>query len=259
MKWVEMHKYKIAIFIPAYKAVRTLDAAIRRIPQSVKGRVAEIYVFDDASDDNTYLAGIGYKHLRRLKKLNIYKNPKNLGYGGNQKKGYNYAIKKGYDIVVMLHGDVQYAPEKIPDLISPIEKGEADVVMGSRIMGEPVKQGMPIWKYVGNRILTFIENAMLGISLTEYHTGFRAFRVDALKGIPFNRNSDDYDFDTEVILQLLLKKKRIKEIPIPTHYGPESHQITFLLSIRYALRIMRSLMQYRLHASGIKKVHKFDF
>jgi glycosyltransferase involved in cell wall biosynthesis len=252
-------KHKIAIFIPAYKAVKTLDAAIRRIPTSLKSKVAEIYVFDDASDDNTFLAGIGYKFLHKVKNLNIYKNPKNLGYGGNQKKGYNYAIKKKYDIVVMLHGDVQYAPEKIPDLIKPIEDGKADVVMGSRILGHPLRQGMPLWKYVGNRTLTFIENVMLGINLSEYHTGFRAFRVDALKDIPFNRNSNDYDFDTEVILQLLLKKKTIKEIKIPTHYGPESHQISFLLSIRYALRIMRSLIQYRMHLMGWKKVHKFDF
>lgn len=254
-----MPKEKIAIFIPAYKAVRTLDAAIRRIPPSLKNKVAEIYVFDDASDDNTYLAGIGYKLLNNLKNVNIYKNPRNLGYGGNQKKGYNYAIKKGYDIVVMLHGDVQYAPEKIPDLIRPIEEGKADVVMGSRILGHPVRQGMPVWKYLGNRFLTFIENIMLGIDLSEYHTGFRAFRVDALKEIPFNRNSNDYDFDTEVILQLLLKNKRIKEIPIPTHYGPESHQITFLLTLRYGFRIMRSLVQFRMHTRGWKKIHKFDF
>lgn len=254
-----MSKHKIAIFIPAYKAVRTLDAAIRRIPPTLKNKVAEIYVFDDASDDNTYLAGIGYKYLNSIQKLNIYKNPKNLGYGGNQKKGYNYAIKKGYDIVVMLHGDVQYAPEKIPDLIKPIEEGKADVVMGSRILSHPVRQGMPVWKYIGNRLLTFLENTVLGIHLSEYHTGFRAFKVDALKEIPFHRNSNDYDFDTEVILQLLLKKKKIKEIPIPTHYGPESHQITFLLSLRYAFRIMKSLIQYRLHTSGFKKVHKFDF
>ena len=254
-----MHKYKIAIFIPAYKAVKTLDSAIKRIPSTLKNKVAEIYVFDDASDDNTYLAGIGYKYLNNIKNLNIYKNPKNLGYGGNQKKGYNYAIKKGYDIVVMLHGDVQYAPEKIPDLIRPIEDGNADVVMGSRIMGKPIKQGMPVWKYAGNRILTFIENLALGINLTEYHTGFRAFRCDALKEIPFNRCSNDYDFDTEVILQLLLKGKRIREIAIPTHYRPESHQITFLLSLRYAFRIMRALIQFNLHKSGLKKIHKFDF
>ena len=254
-----MSKYKIAIFIPAYKAVKTLDSAIRRIPPKIKNKVAEIYVFDDASDDNTYLAGIGYKNLHNIKNLSIYKNHKNLGYGGNQKKGYNYAIKKNYDIVVMLHGDVQYAPEKIPDIIRPIEKGEADVVMGSRIMGHPVKQGMPVWKYLGNRTLTFIENIFLGVNLTEYHTGFRAFRCDALKEIPFSRCSNDYDFDTEVILQLMLKNKRIKEIPIPTHYGPESHQITFFLTLGYAFRIIRSLIQYKLHTSGIKKVYKFDF
>ena len=254
-----MQKYKIAIFIPAYKAVKTLDSAIRRIPPKLKNKVSEIYVFDDASDDNTYLAGIGYKLLNNLDNVNIYKNPKNLGYGGNQKKGYNYAIKKGYDIVVMLHGDVQYAPEKIPDLIRPIEEGKADVVMGSRILGHPLRQGMPVWKYLGNRFLTFIENLMLGINLSEYHTGFRAFRVDALKEIPFIRCSNDYDFDTEVILQLLLKNKRITEISIPTHYGPESHQITFLLTLRYGFRIMRSLWQYRMHLMGWKKIHKFDF
>ncbi|MBI2135156.1 glycosyltransferase family 2 protein [Candidatus Woesearchaeota archaeon] len=251
-------KMKIAIFIIAYQAVRTLISAIERIPDEIKKRAEEIYVFDDCSDDNTYYAGLGYKYRNKVKKLNIYRNKENLGYGGNQKKGYNYAIKKGYDVVVMLHGDVQYAPEYIPQLIKPIIEGKADASMGSRFLGNPLAGGMPIWKYFGNRLLTAVENAVLGLRLSEYHTGFRAYRIDALKDIAIERCTDGYSFDTDILIQLHIKKKRIAEIPIPTHYGPESHNISFRNSIVYGLNIMKSLIQYRLQKSGIKKIHKFD-
>jgi len=254
-----MKKHKIAIFIPAYKAVTTLISAIERIPQKIKKEVKEIYVFDDCSDDNTYYAGLGYKYKNGVDKLSIYTNKKNLGYGGNQKQGYNYAIKKGYDIVVMLHGDVQYAPEYIPQLIEPLLKNEADMAFGSRMLGSPLRQGMPLWKYLGNKALTLIENAVLKLKLSEYHSGFRAFSCHALADIPFNRCPDGYNFDTDIIIQLLLKKKKIAEIPIPTHYGPESHEISFAKSIDYAYNIFKSLLQYKLQVSGVKKIYKFDF
>ena len=136
---IVMEEKKIAVFIIAYQAVKTLIIAYERIPESIKDKAKEIYVIDDASDDNTYYAGLGYKFEKGIEKLNIYQNEKNLGYGGNQEKGYNYAIEKGYDIVVMLHGDVQYAPEEIPRLIAPLEKNEADMVLGSRILGHPLR------------------------------------------------------------------------------------------------------------------------
>ena len=253
-----MEKKKIAIFIIAYRAVKTLISAIERIPPEIKKKAEEIYVFDDCSDDNTYYAGLGYKHKNRIKKLNIYANPENLGYGGNQKQGYNYAIKKGYDIVVMLHGDVQYAPEYIPQLIKPLEEEKADAVFGSRFSGNPLKGGMPLWKYSGNRILTSVENFILGTNLSEFHSGFRAYNVSALKKIPFSRCADDYYFDTDIVIQFKLKGLKIVEIPIPTHYGPESHQITFSKSVKYGINIGKSLYQYTIHKKGIKRIKNYE-
>jgi glycosyltransferase involved in cell wall biosynthesis len=240
-----MHTPKIAIFIIAYESVDTLIAAIERIPAEIKEKCEEIYVIDDASPDNGYYAALGYKHLHNIKKLNVFRNKNNLGYGGNQKKGYNYALGKNYDIVVMLHGDVQYAPEKIPELIKPLENGAADMVIGSRILGRPIKQGMPIWKYIGNRFLTFVENKMLGLNLSEYHSGFRAYSLDALKKVPFNSFTNNYHFDTEMIIHFKDKNLRISEIPIPTHYGPESHQISAKKSFFYGLNILQLLWNYK--------------
>ncbi|MFH0801250.1 MAG: glycosyltransferase family 2 protein [bacterium] len=253
-----MNKKKVAIFIIAYQAVNTLINAIERIPDRIKKDCEEIFVFDDCSDDNTYYAGLGFKAESGMRNLNIYKNPKNLGYGGNQKNGYNYAIEKEYDIVVMLHGDVQYAPEEIPNLIEPLFKEEADAVFGSRFMNNPLKQGMPVWRYIGNRILTWAENRVLGLNLSEFHSGFRAYSVSSLKKIPFNLAADDYNFDTDIVIQLKLKGLRIKEIPIPTHYGPESHQIPFSKSFKYGLNIFKSLFQYILTKKGMVKIKKFD-
>ncbi len=253
-----MPKYKIAIFIPAYKAVKTLDSAIRRIPPKLKNKVSEIYVFDDASDDNTYLAGIGYKLLNNLNNVNIYKNPKNLGYGGNQKKGYNYAIKKGYDIVVMLHGDGQYPVEKILGLIAPIENENADLVFGSRILGAPIQGGMPIWKYIGNKSLTWLENKVLHMAVSEFHSGFRAYKVSSLKQVNFNVCSNNYHFDTEILIQFNHKNFVIAEIPIPTHYGKESASPSFFYLLRYCLGILNSLKDYKLHQWGVRKHRIFD-
>ncbi len=235
---------KVAIFVIAYENVDTLIAAIKRIPYEIKERCEEIYVIDDASPDNGYYAALGYKHLHDIKKLNVFRNKNNLGYGGNQKKGYNYALEKKYDIVVMLHGDVQYAPEKIPQLIKPLEEGTADMVIGSRILGRPIKQGMPLWKYVGNRILTLIENKVLKLNLSDYHSGFRAFSLEALKQVPFNSFTNDYHFDSEMIIHFKKRGLRIAEIPIPTHYGPESHQISAKKSFFYGLNILKLLWQY---------------
>ena len=253
-----MKNKKIGIFIIAYRAVRTLVSAIERIPPDIKKKAEEIYVFDDCSDDNTYYAGLGYKYKNNVQKLKIYKNPKNLGYGGNQKKGYNYAIKKKFGIVVMLHGDVQYAPEYIPKLIEPLEEGKADAVFGSRMLGHPLKGGMPLWKYFGNKFLTMLENFILGTKLSEFHTGFRAYSVEALQKIPFNKSTDGYYFDTDIIIQFKLKGLRIAEIPIPTHYGPESHKISLTNSLIYGANIFKSLYQYILHTRNIKRIKKFE-
>jgi len=247
---------KIAIFIPTYNAARTLPIVLDRIPKEIKNKVSEIFVADDASQDNTYLIGVGYKKLKGGKNLRIYHHQKNKGYGGNQKWAYNYCINKGHDVVVMLHGDAQYAPEMIPKLLKPFEEGTADMVFGSRMTGHPIKGGMPVHKFLGNKILTQIENKTLGLKLSEYHSGYRVYSCKALKRIPFNLCSNDFYFDTEILIQFKIANLRIKEIPIPTYYGKEKCHVNL---ISYAVNIIISLMQYYLHTKGIKTYKKFDF
>jgi len=250
---------RVGIFIMAYEAVHTLITAYERIPADLKREAAEIYIIDDASEDNTYWAGMGYKLLHNIPNLHVYRNPSNLGYGGNQKKGLRHAIEKGYDIVVVLHGDVQYAPEHIPDLIQPILEEQADMTFGSRMTGHPLQGGMPLYKFLGNKVLTAIENLALGLNLSEYHSGFRAYSCEALKQVPYERCTDDFHFDTEILIQFKDKRLRIAEIPIPTHYGPESHQVGFGTSVRYGLGILGSLLEYRLHKSRFVRVRSHTF
>jgi len=247
---------KIAIFIPTYNAAKTLPILLDRIPDEIKDNVKEIFIIDDASQDNTYLIGVGYKNLSGMGNLQVFKNEKNKGYGGNQKFAYDYAIKKGFDIVVMLHGDAQYAPEMIPKLLEPFEK-EDDIalVFGSRMRGNPLKGGMPFYKYIGNIILTYIENKVLKMSISEYHSGFRIYNCHALKKIPFYKCSDDFHFDSDILIQLKLKNFKIRERPIPTHYGQEKSHVNVF---KYGLDILKSLTEYKLHQKGIKKSDKFN-
>ena len=247
---------KILIFIPTYNAARTLPLLIDRIPHGLKKKVKEILVADDASQDNTHLIAIGYKKQKGLRKLKIIKHKKNKGYGGNQKFAYQYAIDKGFDIVVMLHGDAQYAPEKIPYLLDPLEKEKADMVFGSRMRGHPLKGGMPLWKFVGNKVSTILENWILGLNLSEFHSGFRLFSTKALKKVPFHLCSNYFDFDTDILIQFKLANLRIVERPIPTYYGNEKCHVNYY---NYFLNIYKSLSQYVLSKNRIKKVRKFDF
>lgn len=248
----------ILLFVPTYNAARTLPLLIDRIPSSIKEGVKEIFISDDASKDNTHLIAIGYKQQKGLNNLKIIHHDKNKGYGGNQKFAYKYAIENNFDIVVMLHGDAQYAPELIPSLLEPVEKGEADLVFGSRMKGNPIKGGMPLYKYIGNRILTAIENAVLKLNLSEYHSGYRVFDVHALKKVPFHLCSDGYHFDTDILIQFKIRGLRIKERPIPTHYGEESHSPSFKQLISYSLNIIYTLWRYILHEKGIKKTKEFE-
>lgn len=255
-----MKKSKVAVFIIAYRAVQTLISAYKRIPASIKRQVSEIYCFDDCSDDNTYYAGLGYKAANSIKKLKLYKNPKNLGYGGNQKKGYRYAIQKKLDVVVMLHGDAQYAPEKMPLLLDVFRNSAQEkigMVMGSRILGDPLGGGMPLYKYVGNRILTWLENMILGTHLSEFHSGYRAFNVHALQSIPFEKCSNDFHFDTEIIIMFLNAGYKIVEVPIPTYYGPGSK--SYVNVIKYSIDCLKSAIDYRLYKLGFKENSKFNF
>lgn len=251
-------KKKIGILIVTYNAVKTLAPTISRIPPSLMDRIDEIFVFDDHSSDKTYETALAYKKAKGLEKLKIYHNHNNLRYGGNQKLGYRYAIDNGFDVVVLLHGDGQYAPEVMQDLIEPVESGKADLVMGSRMMHghHALKGGMPLYKFLGNKILTFLENIILGMSLTEFHSGYRVYSCKALSQLPMEKCSNDWHFDTDIIIQFKEIKFRIMEKPIPTYYGNE---ICYVNGIAYAYHCLGSVIKYRLHKLGLVNIKKFDF
>jgi 2-polyprenyl-3-methyl-5-hydroxy-6-metoxy-1,4-benzoquinol methylase len=240
---------KIGILIVAYNAQSTLAGVLDRIPADFRPKVHEILVCDDASKDATYLVGLGYKQISELP-LTVIRHPENLGYGGNQKAGYRMAIEHGLDIVVLLHGDGQYAPERLPEIVAPLERGEGDAVLGSRMMraGEARKGGMPMYKYLGNRILSTFQNGLLGMDLSEWHSGYRAYSVAALREVAFDDNSDGFNFDTQIIIQLHDRHKRIMEVPIPTYYGDE---ICHVNGLSYARDVAADVVRYRLRSAGL--------
>lgn len=242
---------RIGIIVVAYNAASTLAKVLDRIPRHFIPQITKILICDNASEDQTYLVGLGYKQVdgRKLP-LEVIRNPKNVGYGGNQKVGYEWALEHDLDIVVLLHADGQYAPEMLPDIVGPLADGDADAVFGSRMMtpGGARKGGMPLYKVIGNKVLSTVENRVAGMELSEWHSGYRAYSVATLRAIPFLRNSDDYDFDTQIILQLREAGKRILEIPIPTYYGDES---SYVNGPRYAKDIVMDVLRYRAHKLGL--------
>jgi SAM-dependent methyltransferase len=240
---------RIGILVVAYNAAGTLAGVLDRIPESFRPEITTVLIGDDASSDSTHLVAVGYQQLDTDLPIVAVRHERNLGYGGNQKWGYRWAIEHDLDVVVLLHGDGQYAPEMLPDMVAPILAGEADAVFGSRMLdrGAALAGGMPRYKYVGNRILTTVENAAAGVSLSEWHSGYRAYSVPALADLPFERNSDGFDFDTEVIIQLIEGGKRIAEIPIPTYYGDE---ICHVNGLGYAKDVTVDVLRYRAHKMG---------
>lgn len=249
---------RIGILIVAYNAVTTLSKVLKRITPNVWQNVEEVAVFDDASQDATFELAVGLKAMRDLPKLHVLHHEKNLGYGGNQKAGYRYFIEKGFDVVVLLHGDGQYAPEILAHLYAPIVRGEADAVFGSRMMrayGGPIKGGMPLYKYAGNRILTTFENSVLGLNLTEFHSGYRAYDLHALRNIEFSKMTDDFHFDTEIIIKLNHQRYRIHEVPIPTYYGGE---ICYVNGMRYAKDVARAVYRYKQTSRSVRKFPEFE-
>ncbi len=245
-----MAQPRIGIIVVAYNAATTLAQVLDRIPRWFVPEISDVLVCDDASQDSTFLVGLGYQQVSSGElPLTVIRREKNLGYGGNQKAAYRWAIDHGLDIVVMLHGDGQYAPEHLPRMVEPIVEDESDVVLGSRMLekGAARRGGMPLYKLVGNRILTTAQNKLAGAHLSEWHSGYRAYRVSALKDVPFEQNDDGFDFDTQIILQLLEAAKRIKEIPIPTFYGDE---ICYVNGLAYARDVMRHTVRYRAHKIG---------
>jgi glycosyltransferase involved in cell wall biosynthesis len=230
---------KIVVVLPAYNADLTLSQVYHKIPKDI---VDEILLVDDASSDSTV-------KLAKELGIEVFCHKKNLGYGANQKTCYDKALKKNPDIVVMLHPDYQYPPERIPDLIRPIAEGRASLCLGSRITTrEEVLAGkMPLYKYIANRFLTLVENFITGQNLSEWHTGFRAFSADFLKKIPYKLNSNDFVFDTQILLQAVSIKARIEEIKVPAKYFKEASSINFKRSLKYGILTLWYLLRWLLH------------
>ncbi len=250
-------KPRVLIFVVAYEAQATLERVLDRIPDEIFRYDTEILVIDDSSKDKTFEVGVKYSESKKKYPITILYNEKNQGYGGNQKLGYSYAIKNGFDIVVLLHGDGQYAPECIPTLIAPLLDNTADAVFGSRMVvkGAARKGGMPFYKFVGNKILTKIQNFLLKANLSEFHSGFRVYSVATLSKIPFQYNSNDFHFDTEIIIQLIMGNFKIKELPIPTYYGDEICRVD---GIKYAKNVIITTLLSRFHNVNLLYDRKFD-
>jgi 2-polyprenyl-3-methyl-5-hydroxy-6-metoxy-1,4-benzoquinol methylase len=251
------HGKKIGILVVTYNAVTTLTKVLKRIPDDAWDNVAEVAIMDDASQDSTYELALGYKSVSQIDKLHVVHHPSNLGYGGNQKAGYQYFLEKGFDVVVLLHGDGQYAPEILSHLYHPIVTGQADAVFGSRMLkdfGGPLKGGMPLYKFMGNRILTAMENRALGMRLSEFHSGYRAYSIEALRRIDFSAMTDDFHFDTEIIIKLQHQGFRIREVPIPTYYGDE---ICYVNGMKYAWDVTKAVYRYKRTVRSIEKFPEF--
>jgi glycosyltransferase involved in cell wall biosynthesis len=254
----EERKARLLVFVIAYHAETTLRKVLERIPRSIfHSYDAEILVVDDASADRTFEIGVEYRDAHPEIRLTVLRNEYNQGYGGNQKVGYSFAIKNGFDVVAMVHGDGQYAPEELPKLVEPLLAGEADAVFGSRMLTPfgAIKGGMPVYKYIGNKVLTTAQNTLLGSRLSEFHSGYRVYSVEALKKLPIALNSNDFHFDTEIIIQFLNAQLRIKELPIPTHYGDEVCRVD---GMKYAKDVMIATANNAFHRMGVLYQRKFD-
>jgi glycosyltransferase involved in cell wall biosynthesis/ubiquinone/menaquinone biosynthesis C-methylase UbiE len=238
---------RVGILIISYNASTLLKQTVERIPAELIDVVEEIFIFDDASKDDTFeVAKDLLKTSHWREKLNVFRNPMNRGYGGNQKVGFRYAIDRGLDYVVMLHGDGQYAPEHMPDLLVPAIEDRAMVVFGSRMVNrmDALAGGMPLYKWLGNQVLTKFENMILGIELAEYHTGYRLYATEVLKRIPFEENTDVFHFDSQIIVQVRALGTDITEVPIRTFYGNE---VCHVNGFQYAKDVCISVLEYRLH------------
>jgi glycosyltransferase involved in cell wall biosynthesis len=252
-----LRSHNVSIFIVAYHAEEHIESLLNRIPSDLIPLLAEIFIIDDSSTDETFQVSKKAKAKFKLPHLNIYQTPYNRGYGGNQKLGYLYSIAKNHDVVILLHGDGQYPPEYLPRIIAQFQDEKIDAVFASRMMTKKyaLKGGMPLYKWIGNQILTNIENSFLGTHLSEFHTGYRAYRTSMLRKIPFKYNDDGFHFDTEIIIQIAAAKGKIKEVPVPTHYGQEICRVN---GFAYAYNCIRSVIWYRLTQYGIFFDRRFD-
>ena len=252
-------KPRLLIYIITFNHEQFIIGVIKRIPliNLSKKYEVELLLNDDASKDNT--VDLTYQYAKNELanfKFTILYNSINQGYGGNQKIGYYYAIKHNFDFVALLHGDGQFAPEYLEKLIDPLGQNNIDAVFGSRMItkGAAIKGGMPLYKFIGNKVITFYQNFLLSTNFSEFHSGYRAYRVRSLKKIPFYLNSNDYPFDTEIIIQFIISKLKIIEISIPTYYGYEVHAI----HIKYAIQVCLATLKAKIQKLGLIYDKKFD-
>ncbi len=233
---------RIIVVMPAYHAGRTLEATWRDLPHDI---VDEVVVVDDASDDDTVA-------VARALGLTVILHPHNKGYGGNQKTCYREALSRGADVVVMVHADYQYDPRLVTAMAGMVASQIYDVVLGSRILGSgALRGGMPLWKYCANRLLTLFENVLLGVHLSEYHTGYRAYSRALLNALPWQRNSDDFVFDNQILAQAIIGGYTIGEVSVPTRYFPEASSIGFRRSVRYGFGVVGTAVQGILARVGV--------
>ena len=242
------NKQKVVVVMPAYNAAKTLRMTYADLPREV---VDLVILVDDGSRDQT-------REIARELGLELFIHNRNYGYGANQKTCYREALRAGAEIIVMVHPDYQYDPTLLPEVIRPIEERRADVVLGSRLLGDPRKGGMPWWKYLGNRFLTGLENRVFRLRLSEYHTGYRAYHRRALEHVNFELNSDNFDFDQQIIAQMVESGLRIAEVPVPTRYFAEASSASFRQSAIYGVSVLRLLFWYALHRARIWRQRQFD-
>jgi 2-polyprenyl-3-methyl-5-hydroxy-6-metoxy-1,4-benzoquinol methylase len=252
---------KALVFVVAYSSDADIESVLRRIPEKVWREQCdkmEVLIIDDPSTNRTAEPSERFRDIDRKHNLVILSNLVDQGYGGNQKLGFHYAIRNNFDVVVLMHGNGQYAPELLPNFISIFEDPSADAVLGSRLMDSrwAVPGGMPLYKFVGNRILTTLQNWILKQRLSEFHSGYRAYRVKALRRLPFSFNSPDFDFDTDILVQLVNTGSKIVEIPIPTY---DSREIRRLNGLNYAAQILATTIRSRLQRWAIFYHPKFDY
>ena len=233
----------VIVVMPAYNAAQTLERTYHDIPRDV---VDKIILVDDVSSDETV-------QIAQRLGLDVIVHPQNKGYGGNQKTCYREALATGADVVVMVHPDYQYDPTRIPAVIAPILAGRADMVLGSRFLGDPLAGGMPIWKWLANHFLTDVENVAFGLRLSEYHTGFRAYSARLLRTVRWDRNSDDFVFDQEFVAQVVAAGFRITEVAVPTRYFREASSVGFRRSVRYGVGTLRVVVRFLLHRRGWRR------
>ena len=246
---------RLGVFVISYNAELLIQDTLRRIPEEIWREAEVVYVVDDCSMDETTRKAMDYPDPHG--KLVVFRNRVNRRYGGNQKFGYQYAIDRGLDAVVMLHGDGQYAPEMLPDLFRPLVDDGADIVIGSRMIHrrDALKGGMPKYKFVANIFLTWIENLLSGLSMSEFHSGYRGYGTRFLRQIPLWENSDEWHFDTHILFQARQADALIREIPIPTRYGDE---VCHVNGIAYGLNCIRSAFLFRLHRWGLIHLNRYD-